>query len=244
MPEIERPDPPYMQVVAAIREQIRSGALKPGDHVPSARQITRDWSVSIATATKVLAALRSEGLARGVSGVGTVVTAPPGPNTRDRLSSMRRTGRIYADGSYAKILAAELVEAPAHVADALGVEAGSPVIRRERVTFQADSPISASVSWFDGRLADSCPQLLVAERIPAGTPGYIQQQTGRVVTAGRDHLTAVDSNPDDAAKLGVPAGTAILHGENWFFDADDDVIEYGEYITAGDRGLSYDYSVG
>jgi DNA-binding GntR family transcriptional regulator len=244
MPEIQRPDPPYMQVVAAIRERIRSGALKPGDHVPSARQITREWGVSIATATKVLAALRSEGLARGVSGVGTVVMPPPAANPRDHLTSMRRTGRIYADGSHAMILASALVEAPAYVADALGVEPGSQVIRRERVTYQGESPVSASVSWFDGALAVDCPQLLVAERIPAGTPGYIQQQTGRTVTAGRDHLTALDASQDDAAKLGLTAGTAILHGENWYLDAHGDVIEYGEYITAGDRGWSYDYSVG
>lgn len=244
MPEIQRPDPPYMQVVAAIRERIRSGALKPGDHVPSARQITREWGVSIATATKVLAALRSEGLARGVSGVGTVVMAPPAANPRDHLTSMRRTGRIYADGGHAKILDSGLIEAPAYVADALGVEHGTQVIRRERVTYQGESPVSASVSWFDGALAADCPLLLVAERIPAGTPGYIQQQTGRTVTAGRDHLTAVDASREDAAKLGLPAGTAILHGENWYLDANGDVIEYGEYITAGDRGWSYDYSVG
>ncbi|MGL5864517.1 MAG: GntR family transcriptional regulator [Dermatophilaceae bacterium] len=233
-----------MQVVAAIREQIRSGALKPGDHVPSARKITREWGVSIATATKVLAALRSERLARGVPGVGTVVVAPPAANPRDHLSAMRRTGRIYAPGGHAKILATGLVEAPTHVADALGVEQGSQVVHRKRVTYQDDTALSASVSWFEGALAVDCPLLLVADRIPAGTPGYIQQQTGRTVAAGRDHLTAVSASKDDAEALGLAPGTAVLRGENWYLDQDGKVIEYGEYVTAGDRGWSYDYNVG
>lgn len=242
MPEIERPDPPYMQVVAAIRKRIESGELKAGDHVPSARQITRDWGVSIATATKVLAALRSEGLAQGVVGVGTVVVGLPQAGPRDHLTAMRRTGRIYADGHHAKILAAGVVESPAHVADALGVEPGSPVIRRERVTFNGDVPVSASVSWFGGGIVEACPQLAVTERIPAGTPGYIAAQTGRTVATGRDRVTAVHADEEQARKLGVPAGTAILSGENWYLDANGDVIEYGEYITAGDRGWTYEYT--
>lgn len=66
-------DPPYIRIVNEIRGRISSGALRPGDRVPSARQITREWGVAIATATKVLATLRREGLVRAVPGVGTVV---------------------------------------------------------------------------------------------------------------------------------------------------------------------------
>lgn len=242
MPEIERPDPPYMQVVAAIRQQIASGALKPGDHVPSARQITRDWQVSIATATKVLAALRSEGLARGVVGVGTVVVGLPQVGPREHLAAMRRTGRIYPDGQHAKIVAAGLNPAPPEVADALGVEVGASVIRRERVTYTGDTPVSASVSWFSGDLVEACPLLVVADRIPAGTPGYIEAQTGRRVAAGRDRVAPANADAEQARKLGVPEGTAILACENWYTDAEGDVIEYGQYITAGDRGWTYEYA--
>jgi DNA-binding transcriptional regulator YhcF (GntR family) len=63
----------YERIVDEIRRRIGSGELRPGDRVPSARQITREWGVAIATATKVLAALGAEGLVRPVVGVGTVV---------------------------------------------------------------------------------------------------------------------------------------------------------------------------
>jgi DNA-binding transcriptional regulator YhcF (GntR family) len=68
---------PYAQIVADIGRRIESGELAPGDRVPSARQITREWGVAIATATKALAALRQEGLVQAVPGVGTVVYAAP-----------------------------------------------------------------------------------------------------------------------------------------------------------------------
>ncbi len=43
--------------------------------MPSTRQITRDWGVAIATASRVLATLREEGLVHAVPGAGTVVAA-------------------------------------------------------------------------------------------------------------------------------------------------------------------------
>jgi AcrR family transcriptional regulator len=85
-------EPAYLRIVAEIRDRIAAGALRPGDRVPSTRQITRDWGVAIATATKVHAKLRQEGLADSVPRVGTVVAtrpATPRPPTADGLGRDR-----------------------------------------------------------------------------------------------------------------------------------------------------------
>ncbi|MBV9171395.1 MAG: GntR family transcriptional regulator, partial [Chloroflexi bacterium] len=39
----------YEQIADAIRTRITSGQLAPGEPVPSARAITREWGVAIAT---------------------------------------------------------------------------------------------------------------------------------------------------------------------------------------------------
>ncbi|GAB1640456.1 TetR/AcrR family transcriptional regulator C-terminal domain-containing protein [Krasilnikovia sp. MM14-A1259] len=75
-------DPPYLRIVADIRRRIADAELRAGDPVPSAREIHRQWGVAIATATKVHAALRRDGLTRAVPGVGTVVAGPPAPTAR------------------------------------------------------------------------------------------------------------------------------------------------------------------
>ncbi|MER7011803.1 TetR/AcrR family transcriptional regulator C-terminal domain-containing protein [Saccharopolyspora sp. NPDC000359] len=76
--------PPYLRIAADIRARIDTGRLRPGDRVPSTRQITEEWGVAMATATKALAALRREGLVHPVTGAGTVVTnrAPRRRTTR------------------------------------------------------------------------------------------------------------------------------------------------------------------
>src|SRR6478736_10014280 len=68
------------QIAAEIRRRIRSGELAAGDRVPSTRQLTRDFGVAMATATKALAVLRRDGLVRALPGIGTVVAADPAPN--------------------------------------------------------------------------------------------------------------------------------------------------------------------
>jgi AcrR family transcriptional regulator len=85
--------PPYRRIADDVRNRIAAGELRPGDRVPSARQLTRDWGVAIATATKALAVLRDEGLTVPRPGVGTVVAATtaarrPAPSrelTRERI---------------------------------------------------------------------------------------------------------------------------------------------------------------
>ncbi|MEO6769439.1 MAG: TetR/AcrR family transcriptional regulator C-terminal domain-containing protein [Umezawaea sp.] len=68
---------PYQRIVAEIRGRIASGRLRPGDRIPSTRQITREWGVAMATATKVIAALRDEGVVDTKPGAGTVVRSVP-----------------------------------------------------------------------------------------------------------------------------------------------------------------------
>ncbi|GAA3469235.1 TetR/AcrR family transcriptional regulator C-terminal domain-containing protein [Nonomuraea roseola] len=86
----QRPDPPYRRIAAEFRARILAGDLRPGDRMPSIRQIAQRRGVAVATATKVMAALRDEGLVEAKVGAGTVVSAraghrqPAGPATSPR----------------------------------------------------------------------------------------------------------------------------------------------------------------
>lgn len=96
-------EPPYARIAAELRDRIESGALAPGERVPSTREITRRWGVAMATATKALNTLRQAGLVRAVPGVGTVVDtrepesgAPAATHRRPATDSALTVGRIVA----------------------------------------------------------------------------------------------------------------------------------------------------
>ncbi|GAA3889991.1 GntR family transcriptional regulator [Saccharothrix violaceirubra] len=244
MPSIERAEPPYLQVVRHIREQIQSGALKDGDLIPSAREISRTWGVASATAVKVLATLRSEGLTHAVSGVGTVVQTRGAlhHSARDRTIATRRTGKIYPPGHYAKIRSAALTPAPSLVADALGIEEGAPVIRRQRTTYTSDdTPVSTSVSWFDGALAASAPLLLSTDRIVQGTAKYVEEQTGRLAVATYVQHAASSARNEEAQELEISEGSPVLASRNRFVDGEGAVLEYGESAALPDHWVFYEY---
>ena len=89
----------HQEIAADIRSRIEQGRLRPGERVPSTRAIAREWGVAIATATRALATLQSQGLVRSVVGVGTIVTdrpltsVPPRAREADRALSRERIVR-------------------------------------------------------------------------------------------------------------------------------------------------------
>ncbi|GAA4975119.1 DNA-binding transcriptional regulator YhcF (GntR family) [Nonomuraea thailandensis] len=75
---------PHARIAADIKQRIADGRLRPGERVPSTRQLARDWNVALATAAKALTLLAREGVVVAEPRVGTVVAERPGEPARPR----------------------------------------------------------------------------------------------------------------------------------------------------------------
>jgi molybdate-binding protein/DNA-binding transcriptional regulator YhcF (GntR family) len=64
----------YRQIADDIRRQILQGKLKPGDRLPSVRQMTTRWRCTVGTAQRAYQELASQGLVTSHAGQGTRVT--------------------------------------------------------------------------------------------------------------------------------------------------------------------------
>jgi DNA-binding transcriptional regulator YhcF (GntR family) len=81
-------EPTFRKIAAEIAARIAGGELAPGARTPSTRQLMAEHGIAMATATKVIAALREQGLVETRVGVGTVVAGvarPGAPVDRDRV---------------------------------------------------------------------------------------------------------------------------------------------------------------
>jgi AcrR family transcriptional regulator len=116
--------PPYQRIVAEIRRRIAAGELRPGDRVPSTRQIARESGVALATASRALAALARDGDVRAVPRVGTVVAEPP-PVRREAAAGVAPRHPGGRDGRESDLGRGRIVRAAIAIADVEGLPAVS-----------------------------------------------------------------------------------------------------------------------
>src|ERR1700712_1491435 len=72
--------PPYAQLVEQVRQALLTGVLRPGDRLPTVKEVAGALAVNPNTVSKAYRDLEHEGLVEGRQGVGTfVVRRPDGP---------------------------------------------------------------------------------------------------------------------------------------------------------------------
>jgi hypothetical protein len=181
-------------------------------------------------------------------------------NEQRRATARNRTersyimGKVYPENEYATILEAELVVAPAFLADAFhdgddtwvrrNPEGEIELIRRMRVVHNTDLDIavSVSVSWFRGGVAEVCPMLLEVERIQEGTPKYLHTHTGMLINSGNDDVCAAWANEIEARHLDVEYGSPVCRTRSLQFGMNNLLIEYSESTSVPGRWGSYPYA--
>ncbi|HEX5540856.1 MAG TPA: winged helix-turn-helix domain-containing protein [Micromonospora sp.] len=70
------PAPKWEKLANHIRQQIKSGELKPGDKLPSTAQLKAEHKISDSVIRYAMHALRTEGLVESTHGVGVFVAQP------------------------------------------------------------------------------------------------------------------------------------------------------------------------
>ena len=107
------------QLAWALSERISKGTLKPGDKLPSVRELAAEAGVNVNTARAVYARLEREGLIRSEQGRGTFVTSKEEPDGAADAAVRRDLRRRIA------MLEAELVRRPQLPAEAAAEGRGS-----------------------------------------------------------------------------------------------------------------------
>ncbi len=66
--------PPYLQLVHQVRQSLLLGYLRPGDRLPTVKEVAVDLAINPNTVVKAYRQLEHEGLAGGRPGQGTFIT--------------------------------------------------------------------------------------------------------------------------------------------------------------------------
>ncbi|SRR5208337_3506777 len=244
--ELDRPVPLYMQVVRQLRAQIASGELRDGDRLPSQREMMARWHISMQTASKVIGAMKTEGIA--VPSVGRDTLVAPGAAARIAAAAQGAAHAPAASvppapGSTVTAVTAGKAAAPAPVAELLGIPSGRRALRRTETRGDDGQATSITVTWYPPAIADRAPRLAGDQPLPAGTLAYIAEVTGnRAARADEDHA-AGPAGEDAAAALGIAPGSPVLLTRTRHYTADGKLIEYAETTTAAGHRHTRAYTI-
>ena len=107
------PTPLYAQIANRLKVAIASGDLRPGDGLPSVRQLAARLRINPATVVQAYRELETEGFVRTRQGAGTFVDeVSPGLRDRERTREARRLVReLIADAAPVGLTARDLLDA-------------------------------------------------------------------------------------------------------------------------------------
>ncbi len=227
---------PHRQIATSLRDRIRAGDWAPGERIPSIPALAEAYGVAKQTVQRCVDQLRVEGILITRPGSGTYVRG-----TRRRLNRLARA-RYGARRGYhvdlaaryrQQLLGAGPAPAPAEIADAFGVPAGTALIRRHHlVRTDDDQPVEVGASWLLPVDADGTSLVTAAA---FGRPLYqeVEAETGRQYVSATDHVGARLPTREEAELLQIRPDTPVLTLVHVAYDARHRPIEVAQATWPG-----------
>jgi GntR family transcriptional regulator len=200
-----------------LRTQIRDGTLRPGDVLPTSRELAEQYGVTPKTVGSGIDLLKTEGLVIGEQGGRRRVRAQR-PITWN-LTRFERGGRRDsaagddwssairdAGRNPAQHVTVHTGPADPQVASWLQVTPGTEVVHRVRLRTVDDQPYQLATSSFPMPIASGTP--LMEER-DVSMPGGILASIGHPQLRVRDEISIRMPSPEESERLHLPLGTPV-----------------------------------
>jgi DNA-binding GntR family transcriptional regulator len=197
-------EPVWAQIEARLSDRIASGGLEAGERLPPERALAATLGVSRMTVRQALDSLARRGLVERGVGRGTFVR---GARPELRLDGpLGLTARLAAQGR------------PAEARVLLAAREGDELhVRRLRTT--GGEPLVLEDSWLP---AQRFPGLLERD-LTGSLYELMRAEYGLAPVRAVERIAAVAARDEEAAALGVRAGTPVMLVERTAFAADGEV---------------------
>jgi GntR family transcriptional regulator len=210
-------EPMYRQIAQDLRQQIESGALAPGEKLPTEQQLSDKYQASRNTIRDAIKWLTSRTLVETKPGQGTFVVKRLTPFVTT-LSADPETGLGGGEGEAAfsevrergrkpgvSVPKVEIHSASGNVRARLRVPEGTQVVSRRQERYIDDTPWSLQTTYYPLDLVTrGAAALLTPEDIPGGTIAYLRATLGLVQVGYRDRILVRPPHEDESRFFGLP----------------------------------------
>jgi len=221
--------PKYYELRQWLRGHI--DGLAPGTPVPPERTLSDRFQISRTTVRQALHDLAVEGRIVRMQGRGTFVATP---KVIQNLQLTSYTEDMKAQGLRpgARLIDVAVTEAKPDVAESLGLAAGAPVTRVERVRYANGEPMAVETAYLDHRRFPG-----IGDELAEDTSLYavLEEKYGVVPARGEETIETVLAPPAVSRLLGTAATTPMLMLTRTSRDDQDRPMEYVRSLYRGDR---------
>lgn len=224
--------PFYEQIVDQVRSLVKDGKLREGQIFCSEGEVARLLSISKMPVRQAFQKLRSEGLLVIARGKRPVIGSGRVPWNFQQLrgfgEEMRRRGLVPS----AKLLAADLQEPEAEVAQALKLGPGEHVYCLQRLRFVNSKPVAIVTSYLPNRLFQGIESQDLEQQSLYHVMEHIYK---RKLHWAEEIIGAVTAKQEQAGILETVPGSALLMIKETTYDTQQIPIEYSISLLRGDR---------
>jgi GntR family transcriptional regulator len=219
-------------VVRAHLLDLMRDDLKPGQRLPTERQLSDELGVSRLTVRRAIEQLVAGGEVYRIQGSGTYV-AEPAIRKRESLTSFSEDMRSRGLTPAAKLIKAEEVPAGAQESWRLGVSPGEPLLNLVRLRLANSVPMCVEEVWLVAALA---PDLLdLGLDLDQSLYEALSARYRVHVDRAEQEVRATVLDAAQAKLLKVPALSAALLIDRVTFDRRGRAVEFARSLYRGDR---------
>ena len=226
--------PRYLQIARDLRRAIAEGRYPLGAQLPTEHELCRKLGVSRFTIREAIRVLSTAGLVRRKPRSGTVVAALPDDARYSHGMGSLRDLFQYAHSTHFQYVYIGRVGLSKAQARTLSASAGEEwiyavALRRETADAQ---PFGVTRLFLN-------PALKGIEQALRSAPGpvysLIEREFGVRIDRVEQVISGIVLDEQDAANLGVPAGTPGLSIRRSYFDEDGRLVEFADTLHPADR---------
>lgn len=224
------PLPLYFQLRTLLLEQIEKGVLKPGDIIPTERELIDRYGVSRITVRQAINSLMADGLLFRQRGRGTFVRRNRIEQELATLTGFYEEMRMRGLKPGTRLVSAEMRETDCIVAAKLGLAEGEKAFRIIRVQLADGEPMALDISHFPPDLGAK----LLEENLEDAVYTILEEQ-GLQLDWADQAIQSTLADEFTARHLEVKKGMPVLLVERTVYSVDGRAVEYTRAFYRADR---------
>jgi len=224
--------PLYHRIENDLKNKIFSGNYKPGDILPSERELIEIYKVSRLTAREAVSRLANQGLVRKIQGKGTFVSTPKSENSMGSLYSEGEEVLMRNYEIKTKVIDLKIIIPDAMVSKYLELEdSKEKVVYLERLRYANNYPVALIKSYLPCSLV---PDLELVDFTNKSLYRTLEESYRMQLYDANEIIEAVKADSRCADLLGIKQGAPLLFNHRTVRLLDRTTIEYETVMYRSD----------